>query len=96
MKVKKVNTLKVETIRFAKNPKELVKAINGLQTVYATYCRHMDTIYIHGDVTAMALIWSEDLPCDWNDNDIVHETIRVDNGDFTNYFGGNKNIRQVA
>ncbi len=96
MKVKKIKTLKIEAVRFTKNPEELVKAINKLQTVYAHYSRHTDTIYIHGDTLYMAQLWSEDLPHDWNDDEIVHETINVAKGNFKNYFANNKNIRQVA
>jgi effector-binding domain-containing protein len=90
MKVKKIETLKVVAVRFTKNPEELVKA------VYAHYSRHTDTIYIHGDTLYMAQLWSEDLPHDWNDDEIVHETINVAKGNFKNYFANNKNIRQVA
>lgn len=96
MKVKKINTMVIETIQGAKNPKEIVKEINSFNIVYSYYSRHTDKIYIQGDISVMCKIWKRITTIDWSDNNISIKTVSVSNGNYKNFFNKTKNIKQVA
>ena len=96
MKVKKINTMVIETIQGAKNPKEIVKEINSFNIVYSYYSRHTDKIYIQGDISVMSKIWKRITTIDWMDNNISIKTVSVSNGNYKNFFNNTKNVEQVA
>jgi hypothetical protein len=96
MKVKKINTMVVETIQGATNAKEIVKEINSFNIVYSYYSRHTDKIYIQGDITVMCKIWKRISTIDWSDNNIFIKTVSVTKGNYKNFFNNTKNVEQVA
>ncbi len=96
MKVKKINTMVVETIQGSQNSKEIVKEINSFNTVYSYYSIHTDKIYIQGDISVIGGIWKNITTIDWEDDNISIKTVSVTKGNYKNFFNNTKNVEQVA